>query len=110
MSDKKQVTVFVAGDTNSAKTTVIAIIQRALKEAGLDNTLLSHAASDAEYFVGEKVAREHISMINEKVEISIEELSRPAPLKADGSKPTGYAAIPHSAGIKIIPRGVSPAE
>ncbi|QZA70832.1 thymidylate kinase [Erwinia phage AH06] len=110
MSKKKQVTVFVAGDINSAKTTVIAIIEKALKEAGIDAKLLSHAAADAEYFVGEKLTPEHVSAINEKVEVSIEELTYPAPLKEDGSQPTGYAAIRHSAGIKIIPRGVSPAE
>lgn len=110
MSKKKQVTIFVAGDINSAKTTVVAIIEKALKEAGLNSTLLSHATSDAEYFVGGRLTPEHIASINDKVEISIEELVCPAPLKEDGSKPKGYAAYKHSAGIKIIPRGVSVAE
>lgn len=109
MDKKKQVTIFVAGDINSAKTTVIAIIEKALKEAGLSPKLLSHATSDAEYFVGD-ITPEHISAISDKVEISIEELSRAAPLKADGSQPTGYTSFPHSAGIKIMPRGESPAE
>ncbi|ANH51513.1 hypothetical protein SIMMY50_51 [Erwinia phage vB_EamM_Simmy50] len=104
MNKKKQVTILVAGDTNSAKTTVIAIIEKALKEAGLDAKLLAHAAADAEYFVGEKLTPEHISAINEKVEISIEELTRPAPTNDDGSQPESYVAITHSAGIKILPR------
>ncbi|ANH52150.1 hypothetical protein FDJ23_gp049 [Erwinia phage vB_EamM_Desertfox] len=104
MNKKKQVTIFVAGDVNSAKTTVIAIIEKALKEAGLDAKLLAHAAADAEYFVGVKSALEYIPEISDKVEVSIEELTRPAPTNDDGSRPESYVAITHSAGIKILPR------
>jgi len=106
MSDKKQVTIFVAGEHNSAKTTVIAVIEKALKEAGIEPKLLSNAAYEAENFVGVDI----VSQIADKVEISIEELTMPAPVLDNGTAPKGYVAIRHAGGMKVIPRGNSLAE
>jgi len=106
MSNKKQVTIFVAGEHNSAKTAVIAVIEKALKEAGIEPKLLSNAASEAENFVGIDILPE----IADKVEISIEELTMPAPVLEGGAAPKGYVAIRHAGGMKVIPRGTSPAE
>lgn len=110
MSDKKQVTIFVAGEHNSAKTSVIAIINQALKEAGFDAKLLSHAAADADCFAGIDMVLDQAEYISERVDISIEEITMPAPLLEDGGAPKGYVAYRHSGGMKIIPRGTSPAE
>lgn len=110
MSDKKQVTIFVAGEHNSAKTSVIAIINQALKEAGFDTKLLSHAAADADCFAGIDMVLDQAEYISERVNISIEELAMPAPCLEGNVAPKGYVAIRHAGGMKIIPRGTSPAE
>lgn len=108
--DKKQITILVAGDHNSAKTTTIAVIEKALRDAGLSPKLLSVAASEAKDFVGEKHLAWLAEEIKDKVEISIEELTMPAPLLEGNVVPKGYMAIRHAGGMKIIPRGISPAE